>query len=90
MASVGVDTEIVEGRVPVFVAFGVFRRIYGVDRSIGPVKLLVEMSVVFFLEFLVRDLESFGFLKKWPFANYSCEILGRSSRVLEISMKFTA
>lgn len=48
MASVGVDAETVEGRVPVLVAFGVFRRIYDVDRSIGPVKLLVKMSVMFF------------------------------------------
>ena len=67
MTSVGINTESIEGRVPVLVAFGVFWRIYGVNGSIGPVKILVEMSVMFFLEFLIRDLESFGFFKERPF-----------------------
>lgn len=86
MASVGVDAETVEGRVPVFVAFSVFRRVYSVNRSIGPVKLLVEMSMKFCLVVLVRDVESFGLLKKWPFLNHQRETLRERSRTLETWM----
>lgn len=87
MTSVGIDAETVEGRVPVFVAFGVFRRIYSVDRSISPVKLLVEMSMVFFLVLLVRGMKSFGFFEKWPFSIHQFEVLEGSSRALEWWMK---
>lgn len=76
MASVGVNTETVESRVPVLIAFGIFRRIYGMNRSISPVKLLVEMSVMFFLEILIGNLKSFGFLEKWPFLIHQHETLG--------------
>lgn len=77
MASVGVDAETVEGSMPVLVALGIFRRIYSVNRSIGAVKLLVETSMIFFLICLVRDMESLGFLEKWPFSLINVRPLGK-------------
>ena len=76
MASVGVNAKSVESSVPVFVAFGVFRRVYGVDRPIGSMKLCSKMGLMFLLVFLVGDLERLGFLEKRSFLTHPCETQG--------------
>lgn len=68
MASVGVDAELVESGVPVFVTFGRFGRVDGVNGSGGAVKVGVEMGLIFFLICLIGRMERFGFLEEWSFS----------------------